>query len=185
MLSVIEHGVIPPNANLRTPNPAIQWDQYKLRVPMEPVPLSIRNGSRPLIAISSSGIGGSNGHVVLEGPSKPGNSLSSTQFDRKYILLMASGLTPRTSTLISENIMDYLKLNPQNSLALSTIQGRRAKQMTWRSYAVFDRDSPLHNIRFSTPQHSPRVIKLAMIFSGQGPQHVHSKLSLIACNRFP
>ncbi|KAH9840995.1 thiolase-like protein [Rhodofomes roseus] len=56
---IIERGVILPTVNLSVPNPAIRWEEYKMRVPVAPEKLIVRSPSgRALIAMSSSGIGG-------------------------------------------------------------------------------------------------------------------------------
>ncbi|KIJ44548.1 hypothetical protein M422DRAFT_145361, partial [Sphaerobolus stellatus SS14] len=51
-------GIIPPNVNLKTPNPAIRWDQYRLRPVTEPTPITSRSSDgHALVSITSSGIG--------------------------------------------------------------------------------------------------------------------------------
>jgi acyl transferase domain-containing protein len=67
-LLALRHGVLPPNLHFHTPNPAIPWDRYALRVPVRPEPLV----GRPLLAAASSfGISGTNAHVILEAPPAP------------------------------------------------------------------------------------------------------------------
>ncbi|KAJ7628955.1 acyl transferase domain-containing protein [Roridomyces roridus] len=121
--------------------------------------------------MSSSGIGGSNGHVVLEAPPQSLPVSSNTACDGP-ILLVAGGLSPRSTTTISTQISDVVNTVPDcERAAMSTLLGRRAKQMTWRSYALLP-PSPDMPIRFSTPQYCSRdVVPLVFVFSGQGPQH--------------
>ncbi|KIJ47810.1 hypothetical protein M422DRAFT_248376 [Sphaerobolus stellatus SS14] len=97
-INIFRTGVIPPNVNLTTLNPRIKWDEYRLRVPVEQTPLPCRSKTgRSLIALSSSGIGGSNGHVVLEAP--PAKPLSNGEQPdildlSRPLLLMAAALSP-------------------------------------------------------------------------------------------
>ncbi|KAJ7619690.1 hypothetical protein FB45DRAFT_931421 [Roridomyces roridus] len=163
VLSIFEHGVIPPNVNLETRNPAIQWEKYRLHIPTTPTALP-NSKKQPLIAMASSGIGGSNGHVVLQGPAPLTPSPLCPNSGRD-VLLMAGGLSPRSAGLIAEQIAQ-VEADPR---ALSTMLGRRAKQMTWRSYAVVSGTAPLH---FSKPLYCGRDPRtLVFVFSGQGPQH--------------
>ncbi|KAJ3729804.1 hypothetical protein C8R42DRAFT_637953 [Lentinula raphanica] len=57
VLSILQHQVIPPN-----------WSKYNIVVPQQPTALPQSSSKANLIAMTSSGIGGSNGHLVLEGP---------------------------------------------------------------------------------------------------------------------
>ncbi|GAW18084.1 hypothetical protein ANO14919_075550 [Xylariales sp. No.14919] len=62
----IERGQIPPNINFETPNPDIDLDQLKLKVPtqLEAWPAGqVRRGS-----VSNFGYGGTNSHVIMEDP---------------------------------------------------------------------------------------------------------------------
>src|SRR6185436_9515545 len=66
---VLKHGQIPPSLHFSTPNPHIDFEKLKLRVPtqLEPFP----NGTAERIAgVNSFGFGGANAHVILaEAPS--------------------------------------------------------------------------------------------------------------------
>lgn len=170
-------GVIAPNVNLINPNPAIKWKEYKFRVPLEPERLPCRSTSgRSLIAMTSSGITGSNGHCVVEGPPRvlkapncfwlPGSTVPS--------LLVAAGLTPRSASAISDELKNLITDHHPHSLA--RIYGRRARSLTWRSFALA-KDGKVS--RFSEPTLIPKSTPpLVFVFSGQGPQHFQSKFRL-------
>ncbi|KAJ4195592.1 Highly reducing polyketide synthase gpy1 [Fusarium falciforme] len=60
----LEKGEIPPNTNYKTPNPKIDFEGWRVRVPTSPQPWpskSIRRAS-----VNSLGIGGSTAHAVVE-----------------------------------------------------------------------------------------------------------------------
>jgi len=65
----IRHGVVPPVANCRLPNPAIDWDRVPFRLPLAaeewPPP---GPGVPRRSAVNAFGIGGLNAHVVLDEP---------------------------------------------------------------------------------------------------------------------
>ncbi|GIF02529.1 type I polyketide synthase [Actinoplanes siamensis] len=61
----LEHGVIPPTAHFRSPNPRIDFGRLGLAVVAEPTPLPAGDA---LIGVSSFGFGGVNAHAVLRRP---------------------------------------------------------------------------------------------------------------------
>ncbi|KAJ7661571.1 acyl transferase domain-containing protein [Mycena polygramma] len=120
----------------------------------------------------SSGIGGSNGHVVLEAPPEPSSAAHKPTNINEPVLFMAAGLSPRSASAIADHISKLLPAEPRSKFAaISTILGRRSKQMNWRSYAIASA-VPGSSVTFSSPQYSPRDENpLVFVFSGQGPQH--------------
>ncbi|WP_163998986.1 type I polyketide synthase [Pyxidicoccus caerfyrddinensis] len=63
----LEHRQIPPHLHLHNPSPHIPFDKNNLRVPKTLEPWPATDG--PLLAsVNSFGYGGTNAHVVLEGP---------------------------------------------------------------------------------------------------------------------
>ncbi len=63
-LLVLQHGEIPPNIHLNTPNPAIDFSGLNITVPTALTPLPDLGGNE-LVSINSFGFGGTNAHVVL------------------------------------------------------------------------------------------------------------------------
>jgi acyl transferase domain-containing protein/acyl carrier protein len=75
MVLCLRHGRIPPNLNFREINPHLTLEPTRFRLPLEVQPwAAIVEGPRRG-AVSSFGLGGTNGHVILEeapqGSSKP------------------------------------------------------------------------------------------------------------------
>ena len=66
----LKHKKIPASLHFETPNPHIDFDALKLRIPvsMEPFPL---NGGCRMAGVNSFGFGGANAHVVLAEPPQP------------------------------------------------------------------------------------------------------------------
>lgn len=171
-------GLIPPNVNLKTLNPAIRWSKYRLRVPLETLPLSTRNGSgRPLVLMCSSGIGGANGHIVLEAPPMiPIRNRASLERSPQPILLFSGGLSPCSCKRISSSILDFLSVHSNvDTRSVSVLYGRRCRGMTWRSYLIYSPDSSSPPA-FKQPTMIPCVKPpIVFVFSGQGPQHFESE----------
>lgn len=178
---IIEHGIIPPTVNLTVRNPAIRWEEHNMRVPVASEKLKIRSPSGcALIAMSSSGIGGANGHCVVEAhPSKTEGvqCMWSHESSKVPSLLLACGSSPRSAMAVGES----LKSLPADAdrRRVGRALGRRARSLLWKSYSVLSDGSHEKAPRFSepvlTPKASPEVV---FVFSGQGPQHWNSQCSL-------
>lgn len=61
----LSHRLVPPQANLETPNPAIPFETLGLRLPEKPEQLA-PGASKALACVNSFGYGGTNAHVILE-----------------------------------------------------------------------------------------------------------------------
>lgn len=154
-------------------NPRILWDRHRLHVPLEPTPLGCRSGSgRSLISLSSSGIGGSNGHVVVE--AAPGIPTSDDYpVQDAPVLFPVGALTPRSVQSLSDSLV-YLLMSDASPAALSqaVAHTRRARQQPWRTYFLFSPHSgqaPKVAAPVMAPSTPPPVI---FVFAGQGPQHI-------------
>ncbi|KAJ7675951.1 polyketide synthase [Mycena polygramma] len=169
--SIFKSRIIPPTVNLNVPNPAILWEKHKMRAPVDCTPFNPRHPSgQGLVSMCSSGIGGSNGHAILEGPPV---SVSKDRGDHQKdipILFIASGLSARSAAAVGETLEGIMLDAPRTLSALSNIYGRRARQMSWRSAAVYDPNQI--PVRFPPPRFSPRQKRpIVFVFSGQGPQY--------------
>jgi 3-oxoacyl-(acyl-carrier-protein) synthase len=65
MVLCLRHGLIPPNLHFREINPHLALDSNRFRFPLKVQPWAVSDGPRRG-AVSSFGLGGTNGHVVLE-----------------------------------------------------------------------------------------------------------------------
>ena len=170
---ILEHQLIPPNANLTTRNPKILWDRHRLHVPLEPTPLGCRSDSgRPLISLASSGIGGSNGHVVVEGAPEVPASSGCLVLDVP-ILFPVGALTPKSAQSLSDSLISLLMTDSSPAaLSRAVIHSRRTRQHPWRTYFLFSPRShqePKVAAPAMVPSIPPPVV---FVFSGQGPQHI-------------
>jgi acyl transferase domain-containing protein len=176
---IFEHKIVPANVNLVTRNPKILWDEYNLNAPTEAVPLPCRSLSgKSLISLAGSGIGGSNGHVVLESPPLLPKINASVPADAP-ILFLVGGLSPRATSEISDSLVKLLS-NDSSPAALSTAvcHARRARQCPWRTFFTFtpgSTTSPKVENPVLVPNNPPLLV---YVFTGQGPQHVNMGRSL-------
>lgn len=176
---MIEHNIIPPTANFNIPNRKIQWEEHNLHVPSTPTRFTPRASSRKaLISLSSFGIGGANGHAILEGPARRPNGLYGKHAPRTdpsdAILIMSGGLSPRSANTMSDLLAQlFMNASPETLHLLAKMAGRQARQLTWRSFALYYPHASVSKpITFQEPLLAPRSRPpLAFVFSGQGPQH--------------
>ena len=61
----MEHGLIPPYIYFSKPNPAIPLDEWNMAVPTKLTPWPVTQTTRHM-SVSGFGMGGTDGHVVLE-----------------------------------------------------------------------------------------------------------------------
>ncbi|KAJ7842961.1 polyketide synthase [Mycena olivaceomarginata] len=168
--SMLAKNTIPPQPNYKSPNPEIHWDEYNMRVPTKVEDFTTRNASgKRLISINAFGLLGANGHAIVE--SAPPKSYQPTVVPTGMpVLLVAAGLSPRTATAVAVDVSQLASEIPDEISVLSTIYGRRARQLTWRAAAIGTVDTPFV---FPPPSLVPRASPpLVFVFSGQGPQHI-------------
>lgn len=166
---IFDKGIIPPTPNFSVPNRGISWDKFELEVVTKPVKLGCKaEGRRPLISIASAGIGGSHGHVLLEGP--PPKATSPHLHQETNVLFLIGGLTPSATQTVAQDISG-LPDDPEVILNNAVLASRQARQLPWRSFLIYKNNSiSLADLPrpVLVPTKSP---KLAFVFSGQGPQN--------------
>lgn len=144
-----------------------------MQVPTEVLNLTARNKSgRPLVSMASSGIGGANGHAVIEGP--PLRVENATEFKSQApILVLAGGLSPRSALQVAVDLDILARAGKHDLRTIASIYGRRARQMTWRAHTIWK--PGMSKLEFPQPRLVPRSKPpLVFVFSGQGPQHIAS-----------
>jgi len=66
----MQHGVLPPTLHAEQPSPYVDWSSGAVALATRPVPLS--HPDRPVrVGVSSFGISGTNGHVIVEQAPEP------------------------------------------------------------------------------------------------------------------
>ncbi|KAF9468229.1 hypothetical protein BDZ94DRAFT_1294300 [Collybia nuda] len=175
VLSMFHHQIIPPHINLEEPNPAIRWGAYDLIVPLDPTPLPSR-GENTLVAMSSSGIGGANAHVVLESYAQCIPNHGPTM--RQFFLLSAGGLSPRSAETVAKSIVSISSTLDQNALSILEAKlARQTRQMTWRTFIIVNSSTDATSRSESHPEFPPPSLcprskpPIIFVFSGQGPQY--------------
>ena len=186
---VLKHGEIPPSLHFSKPNPHIDFEKLKLRVPtqLEPFP----NGTEERIAgVNSFGFGGANAHVILAEP--PPNhqheQISNVPQNRLWPVMLSarSEKSLRTSAAnLSGWIKDHANANgispvlPDLTYTLGVRRNHHQHRLTlvasdWTQLTeeldafAKNEDAPKIRATFAARrEHAPRI---GFVMSGQGPQ---------------
>lgn len=173
----LKHRMLPPSLHFVRPNPNIDFDNSPFYVvdalrPWEP-------GDRPRLAgVSSFGIGGTNGHLVLqEAPDAPLPSPS-----RSYQLITLSARSAAALDNMCSRLQQHLQQHPDLSLPdlAYTLQTGR-KRFSHRKIYVLPSDAATagqphlldNNLHATTETDDTQRKQVVFLFPGQGAQYVN------------
>ncbi|MDZ4403436.1 polyketide synthase [Prosthecobacter sp.] len=180
----LKHGVIPPNLHFKNPNPSLNFERLRLKVPLTATPLKKDAEHRLLACINSFGFGGTNAHAVLEAAPEP-------DMERPYVIpsdgpelllpLSARG-SDAALTAVARSFQSYLE-SADKSLHLNAICAAASRRRTHHelrlavigrtrsemaeSLAAFLRGEADPGLHSGQPVKNARLV---FVFSGQGPQ---------------
>ena len=178
---MLKHKTIPPSLNFEEPNPRIDFINSPFFVNTK---LTEWKGDlTPRRAgISSFGVGGTNAHVILE-EAPPANSSDSSS---PWEVLCLSARTNEALERSTDNLVDYLKQHPNESLAdvAYTLQVGRRRFNHRRMMVCLDREDAVRTLESRDPRRIWNSIQeskdrpVAFMFPGLGDQYVNMALDL-------
>ena len=184
---VLQHRQIPASLHFKTPNPHIDFDKLKLRVPTSVEPFPERDGER-LVGVNSFGFGGANAHVILAEPPLahvdhgtpwPERAwpitLSARSEDalRGCALSLAAWLTERSnlngdSPVLPDLVYSLGARRNHHAHRLTTVAQSIPELIQELDAFAVKEDSVKVRTSFTPrPESAPRI---AFVMSGQGPQ---------------
>jgi acyl transferase domain-containing protein/NADPH:quinone reductase-like Zn-dependent oxidoreductase/SAM-dependent methyltransferase/acyl carrier protein len=186
---VLEHREIPGSLHFKTPNPHIDLEKLKLRIPVEVEPFPATNGPR-LAGVNSFGFGGANAHVVLAEPPQTAaieiSMESASQRDWPIVLSARSEASLRASAgRLAAWIDDHMRSNGHSPLLpdLAYTLGARRNHHSHRLTAVvrthddlvqalneFAAGQPTQALRSGFTPRREQAPRIGFVMSGQGPQ---------------
>ncbi len=185
---VLKHGQIPPSLHFSTPNPHIDFDKLKLRVPTELEPFP--NGTAERIAgVNSFGFGGANAHVILAEPPSHQPQKSSAIPGYRPWPVMLSARSEKSLRGSAANLSAWVKQHtnsngsspflPDLSYTLGVRRNHHAHRLTlvtsnWAELIeeldAFAKKEESPKIRAAFTPRREQAPRIGFIMSGQGPQ---------------
>lgn len=185
----LKHQKIPASLHFTTPNPNIDFETLKLRLPveLEPFPLT---GKRRLAGVNSFGFGGANSHVILTEPPQhtPLRAEEATETDRAWPILISARSEAALSAAagqLSQWIDQHANRNGSTPLLpdLTYMLGARRNHHSHRltvtarslaevtqELAAFARGESPAKVRTAFTPRREQPARVGFVLSGQGTQ---------------
>ncbi|KAL8999812.1 MAG: hypothetical protein Q9188_005811 [Gyalolechia gomerana] len=181
----LEHKTIPPNMHFQSPNPEIDFENWKISVPTRPKhwhsPSDLRRAS-----INSFGYGGTNAHVILERhdlairpeyqtPKLP-EGVAEMVYGRPYLIPLSSH-SEKAGKLLARSLSTYLERHPEiavQDLAYSLAVRRSLHR--YRSFAIGNtQETAIEGLESPQPiaawtPSKDATPRLGFVMTGQGGQ---------------
>ncbi|HTR38616.1 MAG TPA: amino acid adenylation domain-containing protein [Bryobacteraceae bacterium] len=184
----LKHRTIPPSLHFQEPNPAISWEQMRLRVAtaLEPWP-SATHPARA--AVNSFGVGGANAHVLLEeAPQEEEIPAGPSHGHSTPCVLLLSAKTPEGLTDATRRHLAFLR---ESTAAIEDIcytsavrrtphQHRLAVIAGNRQEFITKLEQGAANVITGSVPHDG-VPKVAFVYSGMGLQRAGMGKELLKC----
>ncbi|KAM7215661.1 hypothetical protein V8F06_008952 [Rhypophila decipiens] len=184
VLKAFEHDRIPPNHDFVGPNPAIDWDKWRLAAVGGPTgALPWPKGYPKRASINSFGYGGANAHLILDAPEPSGQAhLNATNghgkhtTDSKLFLLSANdeksclSALSKFGTHLNNLSFDNAEVEKHSLEALAYKLAHKRTHFKWRAAVQASSKTELVEMLQSTkPTRSlPHPPSIGFVFTGQG-----------------
>lgn len=182
---MLEKAQIPPTIGIKSLNPRVDWEKWRLRVVDNLMPWPEGNGPRR-ISISSFGASGTIAHAILDDAGAVGRQYRMNATTTLPKLFAVSGNDPKSVDLQKEALTKHIQQidtpPPHYFDQLAHTLTTRRSHLTYRSCAVTsDLPSLAESLKAASVQRSsagcPRI---GFIFTGQGAQWGRMGMELLA-----
>ena len=185
---IVQRGEIPPSIHFENPNPNINFDECRLRVPTETEAFPDELGER-LVGVNSFGFGGANSHVIVgQAPEVEKKAAATVDGDRVWPIVL-SARSEESLTKTAQQMADWIEEHDQSNGSSPLLPdlvysaGVRRNQHQHRLTVVAesvaqlvedlrsvgtDDVSPNLRIEFTPAPENP--LRVGFVMSGQGPQ---------------
>jgi len=188
---ILKNQAVPPNLHFNEPNPAIDFDKYRICVPTKVLPLKPKGSEEPIVSVNSFGAGGTNAHVVMQGAPNHDSQQEYT-VPNEWIVFLISARSLSALKEYAQQYIAYLQLETKVSLEyMSLAQFTRRTRHEHQLYILartreeliealqaYRNDEPTTNIFYHHQEalDNPRV---AFVYSGQGGQWAEMGVALL------
>ncbi len=188
---IVNRGQIPPSIHFDTPNPHIDFEECRLRVPTKVESFPVIPGVPRLVGVNSFGFGGTNAHVIVSEPPTATGMATSCQIipERPWPVVLSARSEESLQSAVQElgDCLDQVGAGTGNLLELADLVytlGARRNHHPYRlttvatssadlveklrSFSAEEGESTRLRDSFTpAPEHPLRV---GFVMSGQGPQ---------------
>lgn len=177
----LEHRTIPPSIKAWPLNPKIPFESAKLVVASKSTPWPAERHER--VSINSFGIGGANGHAIVDSADSYGLSLCETKEVASDIpsLFVYSAYSGKSLERMTQRIERFLDTTSESFTNVAYTLARRRQHLPHRSFVVSSKDKP-GNAPPALTQDVAHTHTLVMVFTGQGAQWPQMGRDLLRSN---
>ncbi|CAK1367605.1 unnamed protein product [Cercospora beticola] len=177
----LEKRLIPPNMRFVNPNPAINWGEGRLMVPTAVTAWPEDRADR--VSVNSFGIGGANGHVILESArmwttSTPVESVEPLAGPTHLLLLSAAH--EKSLADLKKSYESMLLKRPLVLHNIAHTLSARRQHHQYRTFCVATEQSD--NVSFYSTARASKRSQLVFVFSGQGNLYPGVARELVQAN---
>ncbi|KAF4889745.1 Highly reducing polyketide synthase azaB [Colletotrichum fructicola] len=176
---MLKHGIIPPSLNYKEANPKIDMAALKVSVPL--VSQNWPEGMARRVSVNNYGYGGTNGHVIIDGPNEHlhDSPATTTKTEEPSLVVLSSKDSTVTTQMVS-NLKAYLESRKSVGAAIDfddlayTFDTRRShfpwrvaiSSLNWQQDLIEALDDPVKKA-VTLAKEPPRI---GFVFNGQGAQ---------------
>ncbi len=171
----LKHASLPASINYEKPNALIEFDQTPFYVNTKTSKLNCKSET-VFAGITSTGMGGSNVHMILQNPPEK----TSTPSKRLSQLIITSAKNSESLKDNQNNLSQHIEANGNRiaDIAYSSACGR--SHLNHRAYGLYDKDTAEANTVWQSNQPEPSADNkdIIFVFPGQGAQYVNMARAL-------
>ena len=178
----LEHRTIPPSIKAWPLNPKIPFESAQLAVASQCIPWPA--GRHERVSINSFGIGGANGHAIIDSansyglfPIRDAHEVASDVPS----LFVYSAYSSKPLERMAQNIERFLDTTYESFTDVAYTLARRRQHLPHRSFVVSAKDKP-GNTPPAMTQDVGLAHTLVMVFTGQGAQWPQMGRALLRSN---
>ncbi|PSN68460.1 hypothetical protein BS50DRAFT_676305 [Corynespora cassiicola Philippines] len=186
----LERGLIPPNINFSKPNPAIPLDEWNMAVPTKLTPWPAAHTKR--MSINGFGMGGTNGHVVMDAYNAPVDLSNGVVASRDYVkrLFVLSSHDEAGLKRVGQSLAKHLEnattgVSSSSYLAnLAHTLGKARSGLAWKATCVAENVAELREqLTTTVGEDAARVpstpVRIGFVFTGQGAQWARMGIEML------
>ncbi|MEX1118204.1 MAG: SDR family NAD(P)-dependent oxidoreductase [Terrimicrobiaceae bacterium] len=190
----LKHKQIPPSLHFETPNPHIDFEGLKLRVPVSMEPFPAKPGLPRMAGVNSFGFGGANAHIIVAEmpevtPARPAASHKDMPPSARAWPIMISARSEAALKLSASQLGQWIgKHSMRNgssplledlTYSLGARRNHHSHRLTITSgsmaevseeFSAFSKGEPLTKARVSFTPRREHAARVGFVMSGQGTQ---------------